>query len=317
MPSHFDLRSELRAFANRLATDRSYSGDIVDDLRALLTRTEADEAATDFRDAYVGAREDLLDWKGRALRAEAELRRLGCTGVCADEAATVDENERATQAAQLAHGPNSERAGDGLTVYYVVEVRGGDFDNIPISMFGVPALFTSNEAAWKFCEFSKGTGRPHEVRQWFVPKDTKSGPPSVRDEAATVGAVATCSHGYASPFECVVCQKPRSDDPVAWQCWTYHGGWEDCTKELHDQIVSTGRYSGPGSPLAKARELFTHPQDASAGEAWDSVARVEESIKEFMDADVMPEWVTIEYWMVLLAQARSAALPSPPKGDAE
>lgn len=52
------------------------------------------------RDAYEGAREDLLDWKGRALRAEATLRGLGYTGICADEApqhpsaASVSERAR-------------------------------------------------------------------------------------------------------------------------------------------------------------------------------------------------------------------------------
>lgn len=37
------------------------------------------------RDAYEGAREDLLDWRRRAQRAEAELRRLGYVGVTAAE----------------------------------------------------------------------------------------------------------------------------------------------------------------------------------------------------------------------------------------
>lgn len=40
-----------------------------------------DTPACCFRDAYVGAREDLSDWKGRAQRAEAELRRLGYAGI--------------------------------------------------------------------------------------------------------------------------------------------------------------------------------------------------------------------------------------------
>lgn len=38
------------------------------------------------RMAYEGARQDLLDWKGRAQRAEAELRRLGYKGIDASEA---------------------------------------------------------------------------------------------------------------------------------------------------------------------------------------------------------------------------------------
>ncbi|MGH8073695.1 MAG: hypothetical protein ACREO4_06435 [Lysobacter sp.] len=39
------------------------------------------------RDAYEGAREDLLDWKGRAQRAEARLRSLGWKGIDASEPA--------------------------------------------------------------------------------------------------------------------------------------------------------------------------------------------------------------------------------------
>lgn len=37
------------------------------------------------RNAYEGAREDLLDWKGRAQRAEAKLRSLGYSGIDASE----------------------------------------------------------------------------------------------------------------------------------------------------------------------------------------------------------------------------------------
>lgn len=43
------------------------------------------KAVADMRDAYEGARECLLDWKGRAQRAEAELRRLGYSGIDASE----------------------------------------------------------------------------------------------------------------------------------------------------------------------------------------------------------------------------------------
>jgi len=41
-----------------------------------------------YRDAYEGAREDLLDWKGRAQRAEATLRSLGYTGIDASHPPT-------------------------------------------------------------------------------------------------------------------------------------------------------------------------------------------------------------------------------------
>jgi len=45
----------------------------------------AAQVAADYRDAYEGAREDLLDWKGRGQRAEAELRKLGYTGITPDQ----------------------------------------------------------------------------------------------------------------------------------------------------------------------------------------------------------------------------------------
>lgn len=46
-----------------------------------------------YRDAYEGAREDLLDWKGRALRAEATLRTLGYTGIDASQPPAPGEAE--------------------------------------------------------------------------------------------------------------------------------------------------------------------------------------------------------------------------------
>lgn len=56
-----------------------------DQLRAALQAVVPVQASSD-RDAYEGAREDLLDWKQRAQRAEATLRSLGYTGVAASEA---------------------------------------------------------------------------------------------------------------------------------------------------------------------------------------------------------------------------------------
>lgn len=53
------------------------------------------------RDAYEGAREDLLDWKGRALRAEATLRGMGYSGVCADEPPSQPADKPAGQAVTL------------------------------------------------------------------------------------------------------------------------------------------------------------------------------------------------------------------------
>lgn len=65
------------------------------------------------RHAYEGAREDLLDWKGRALRAEVRLRALGYTGVDASEPPgqqPIGEIAREWFENQL-DGLNSETAG--------------------------------------------------------------------------------------------------------------------------------------------------------------------------------------------------------------
>lgn len=81
----FDLWAKNRGkFRNRLPEN---VGAIVVKMRALLAAAPqpagecCDTPACCFRDAYVGAREDLSDWKGRAQRAEAELRRLGYAGI--------------------------------------------------------------------------------------------------------------------------------------------------------------------------------------------------------------------------------------------
>jgi hypothetical protein len=47
--------------------------------------------ASSDRAAYEGAREDLLDWKGRALRSESRLRALGYRGIDASEAPAASE----------------------------------------------------------------------------------------------------------------------------------------------------------------------------------------------------------------------------------
>src|SRR5690606_27885055 len=55
---------------------------------ALVNADSARSPAPSYRDAYEGAREDLLDWKGRAQRAEARLRSLGWAGIDASEPPT-------------------------------------------------------------------------------------------------------------------------------------------------------------------------------------------------------------------------------------
>ena len=52
----------------------------IDDEKVVASAATAPPSAPG-RDAYEGAREDLLDWKGRALRAESTLRRLGYKGI--------------------------------------------------------------------------------------------------------------------------------------------------------------------------------------------------------------------------------------------
>ena len=67
----------LRSVLHRRATQYA------DAVKDILSEEKAVPVG-DFRDAYEGAREDLLDWKGRAQRAEAELRMLGYTGIDAN-----------------------------------------------------------------------------------------------------------------------------------------------------------------------------------------------------------------------------------------
>lgn len=55
------------------------------------------------RDAYEGARSDLLDWKGRAQRAEAELRRLGYVGIDASEKPEAGQREGVEMLADIDH----------------------------------------------------------------------------------------------------------------------------------------------------------------------------------------------------------------------
>jgi hypothetical protein len=54
----------------------------------------------------------------------------------------------------------------GSSLYYVARIEGGDFDNIPISMFGQPAIFSSREAAENFRKFANGAGARHKVFVW-------------------------------------------------------------------------------------------------------------------------------------------------------
>jgi hypothetical protein len=50
-------------------------------------------AGADMRDAYAGAREDPLEWKRRAQRAETELRKLGYAGIDASERPEANAKE--------------------------------------------------------------------------------------------------------------------------------------------------------------------------------------------------------------------------------
>lgn len=54
-------------------------------LYAIVAALSAPAVASDYLDAYEGARDDLLDWKGRAQRAEERLRAIGYTGIDASE----------------------------------------------------------------------------------------------------------------------------------------------------------------------------------------------------------------------------------------
>lgn len=72
--------------------------DAIDGLESALAHQPSQSSS--YRDAYEGAREDLLDWRRRAQRAEAELRRLGYRGVIADESPAARWTESNTTAFQ-------------------------------------------------------------------------------------------------------------------------------------------------------------------------------------------------------------------------
>lgn len=70
------------------AEDRAHDIPLYDGYNPIHYVTPTAAPAGVDRAAYEGAREDLLDWKGRAQRAEAELRRLGYAGIDASEPPT-------------------------------------------------------------------------------------------------------------------------------------------------------------------------------------------------------------------------------------
>lgn len=99
--------------------ERAWLADLSRVVRGMLAAAPAASGGEDgIRDAYEGAREDLLDWKGRALRAEATLRGLGYTGICADEApqppsaASVSERAQALFSAMLSAPYGDTTTGD-------------------------------------------------------------------------------------------------------------------------------------------------------------------------------------------------------------
>lgn len=66
---------------------------MIREARAAQPPAPAPVQVENYRDAYEGAREDLLDWKRRALRAEATLRTLGYTGIDASQPPAPGEAE--------------------------------------------------------------------------------------------------------------------------------------------------------------------------------------------------------------------------------
>lgn len=82
---------ELCQFAKR-AADEAGRSDVIALANKLI---DSAGGAKGVRDAYEGAREDLLDWKGRAQRAERTLRGLGYTGIDASEAPQPAEGDEA------------------------------------------------------------------------------------------------------------------------------------------------------------------------------------------------------------------------------
>lgn len=97
--------SAIGFFKAMLATAPAAEGDViahdsgVDDERSMrhafdkFTSPAPESREAGLRDAYEGARSDLLDWKSRAQRAEAELRRLGYAGIDASEKPEAGQRE--------------------------------------------------------------------------------------------------------------------------------------------------------------------------------------------------------------------------------
>jgi len=75
------------------------------------------EPESGLRDAYEGAREDLLDWKGRAQRAEARLRNLGWAGVDASEPSSGEHEQRSCEGSNY---PEAQQAQSWLAVVSVL-----------------------------------------------------------------------------------------------------------------------------------------------------------------------------------------------------
>src|SRR5690606_30260137 len=73
----------------------SWRWPLADELRGFAAMIDSAGGAKGDRAAYEGAREDLLDWKGRAQRAERTLRGLGYTGIDASEAPQPAEGDGA------------------------------------------------------------------------------------------------------------------------------------------------------------------------------------------------------------------------------
>ncbi len=101
-------------------------------------------------------------------------------------------------------------AQETVMLYYVANVeQGGDFNYIPISMFDLPAIFTTLAKAEAFCEFANGAGSKHEVRRFAAPVTAAPADTWFADQLTAMGEVI--------PLDSTPAAQPVTDPVAAYE----------------------------------------------------------------------------------------------------